>query len=485
MRSDIGLPGLLITAERETWGRVHVEAEPMLVVCPKCGSDAGLGDPALWKPIDVADTPWRGRPTTIHLAQFRYHCSPCNAQFVSSVPGINSKRQMTERLVRYIENEAPRRPRAAIAKMVGIEPDPVHRLVLGLAGRLREHHRFPTPRILGVDDIKMNKRTYHMFTDTETGRAVGFVEASEADQLESWVRHNLDASKVEVLVSDLGGQLTSLGASPLLRHAIHVADRWHILQACQKAMLKVIAQEIFILDIAAHEEKKRGVKDKQNEPKQKAKTLRAHRRELLGRRRGKRGSEATLFDEQLLAPILFAPGFERIGRAFWARIDLAKVHRCDTEAAAQAQLQKFRKAASYAGKDGEGGIAEEFKKVVESTRTYERVILNYLAARARFPDLNPAAFTTSSTENRNGVFRKSWRAAHGATNFDYLRLLALYEPWQLDLDIVECGERGCHAIEGPVSLVEGLVGQEPGASIIPRSAFRCLKHSPSAAVRTI
>lgn len=481
MLSPLGLPSLTLLAERETWRRVRIEAEPADVICEKCGTATGLSDPQPWNPVTIADTPSRGRPTEIILTQWKYRCAPCRRGFVGQADDVDGQRRMTKRLIRYIEDQSMRRPRSAIAKEVGISVDRVKALSNELADRLARHHRFPTPRVLGMDDLKLGKKIYTIFVDAETGQAVGLVPSGKAEQVEQWARANLDRERVRVLVSDLGGTnlamtcaspastgkraLRADPAPPVFPNAMHVADRWHLLQACQKGMSKVIAQELRLLDDEAAALKASGVKKRLNEPRRKARTLRNLRPDLLGRRRRIPPAEQGMFDAQLLLPTL--EQHERLGRAFWARIELAKVHRCSTSAAARAQLQRFYAAAEHAS------IADEMRKAVGRIRRNEESLINYFEAQARYPDVAASALTTSSTERRNGSVRSSWRGGRGVRRFNYLRMLALYGPLHLDVDIVECGNASCCNIEGPTRDAPGLIGQDPDHQLAARHALIC------------
>lgn len=294
MRNDLGLPSLLITQEREFWDEVEFDAEPAQIVCPKCGNANGLSDPILKHRITVNDTPSRGKPASLHYLLWRSHCSPCHHYFDASAGGIDLKRRMTDRLIAYIEAASTRRTQAAIAAEVGVSADRVRRLVNGLADRLAKGHKFPTPRVLGLDDLKMNRKLYTIVTDAETGRAIGLIEGCKADLIIQWVRNNLTVSEVKVVVSDLGAALISAAARPELAHTLHVADRWHLLQGCQQALSKVIYQELARLAASSA-----------TDAKEQAKTLRSHRQDLLGRRRTKvPASKVTLFDDKLLQPML-------------------------------------------------------------------------------------------------------------------------------------------------------------------------------------
>lgn len=466
MSNFLGLQGLRVLDEFETWERVYFEAEVDVdvVLCEACGSRAGLHKYGPWNPVVINDTPARGRPTEIKIHQHNYRCRPCARTFVGAAPEINRRQKMTRRLVRYIQDSAMHRPRSAIAEEVGIESDRVKGIALKLASRLLAH-KFPTPRVLGIDDIKMNKKVYTIFTDSERGHAVGLIETAERDNIARWIHTNLDRTKIDVVVSDLAATIIE-AVHAALPDAIHVLDRWHVQQACQKAMSVVISQTVAGLK---RTKVCNGEGVSADNAGKKAKTIQSLRAELLGRVRRRPADQMGLFDEALLQPVLAQ--YERISRAFWVRIALGEIYRSDDEASARQRVALFCKAAKHPE------IAEAMKKVVNSVLSHERLILNYFTAQTRFPDIPAAALTTSSTENRNGKLRRSWKAGRGVRNFSYLRMLALYEPWRLDRDILLCGGSlagvPCKNVEGPVSLVPGLVGQDPDQSMALPPPWRC------------
>lgn len=467
MSNFLGLPGLVILGERETWDRVYFKAEVGSVVCGKCGQGDRLGDPDQHIPVSINDTPARGRPVLISIDQYKYRCRRCARTFVGMAQEIDTRRQMTRRLIRYIEDNVMRRPRTDIAQEVGIEVDRVKAIALALANRLL-HHRFPTPRVLGIDDIRMNGKTYTIFTDSERGHAIGLIETAKRPDIERWTIENLDCNRIAVVASDLASTIAE-AVRPALPDAIHVVDRWHVQQACHKAMSTVIGQTVDSLEAQSRRLKNAGVNAGANLPRKQAKAIRKVRADLLGRGKGTAVDQADLFESQRLNPIL--ADHERIAHAFRARIALAKVYQCGDAASAREQLAQFYALAEHPS------IVGEMRGTVKRIRRHQLLILNYFGARVRFPDIPTAALTTSSTENRNGKLRKSWKAGRGVTNASYLRMLALYQPWRLDRDILLCSGivegKPCRNVEGPVPLVTGLHGQDPDQPVTSPAEQRC------------
>lgn len=468
----MGLPGLRVLDEFETWERVYFDAEVAEVLCGKCGNKSGLRERRQWNSIVINDTPARGCPTEIELQQYKYRCTPCARTFVGGAPEIDTRQKMTRRLIRYIQDSVMHRPRSAIAREVGIEPDRVKGIALKLADRL-SGHKFPTPRVLGIDDIRMNGEVYTIFTDSERGHAIGLIKTARLSNIAKWVRVNIDCPSVDIVVSDLAAAIA--GAVKLvLPDAVHVVDRWHVQRACQKAVSAVITKTLVQLDKDADVLEAQGVKSRYNAPGKEAATIRDLRPALLGFQQRKPAAEKTLLDDRLLDPVL--AHHPVLSRAVRARLELVKVYSARDDASARQQIARFYAAAKHAA------IAAEMRGILNRVKRHEGLILNYFGAQDRFPEVAKAALTTSSTENRNGKLRRSWRAGRGVRNFNYLRMLALYEPWRLDRDILLCGGSPagspCQNTEGPVTLVPGLVGQDPDRPMKLPPPWRCQSCRP-------
>lgn len=98
--------------------QVHVVLVEAAQRCPHCGHEqlAGFGR----RDEIIRDIPHRGKPCRIILSRRRYRCKACRRAFLEPVPHKAVGRQMTQRLVRYIERESTRRGYSSIARSVGV-----------------------------------------------------------------------------------------------------------------------------------------------------------------------------------------------------------------------------------------------------------------------------------------------------------------------------------------------------------------------------
>lgn len=68
----------------------------------------------------ITDIPINDKQTNITLNRRRYRCRSCRKTFLEPAPHRDEKRNMTHRLVQYIQRESQRRTFTGIAREVGV-----------------------------------------------------------------------------------------------------------------------------------------------------------------------------------------------------------------------------------------------------------------------------------------------------------------------------------------------------------------------------
>lgn len=479
----LGLPGVVVKSMTETFERVQffLDATAPLPPCPKC-LHANRLVPHGFFVAKVRDTPMRGKPSTLFIRRQRARCS-CGATCSQALPAIveTDFPKMTIRLARYIENESFRRPMAHVAAEVSAPESAVRKLVLRLADRLFDYHRFPTPIVLGIDDLRMRRKLYTVFTDGQTGHAIGLVEGGkELDIRRQMHNRGIDPTKVKVVVSDLGSSNIAVvknlfGKLPV----VHVADKWHVLKGAQEALTLVVNKEIDrlrrrrarwerVLGQHGRVVPKSHAAHPLNKMQVRISTLRDAKKHLSGARlRLSDTAQLTLdVNTMVIAPMLAR--YPNIGKAFWAKMRLHMVYMCTSRAAADVQIDRFIKRASSPS------IREQMKVIVARVETHRSLILNYHNAFVPHPSGIMAAPTSGPTERRNGSIKSAWRSGRGITNLKLLTMRALYEPWQINVDILVCGEAGCHVVDGPLKLPRHVRQQ---SFVPPAYVYRCAQCS--------
>lgn len=457
----LGIKGLRVDGVVETYDAVTCAVRVLpgkRPSCQECDDDA-LPRVHDYIQLQVADTPSRGRKTVLVLEVPRYR-HRCGATIDARRPAfLHPELPATRRLVRYAEGQTFRRPVLDIAREIGLPEPEIRKLAISLARRLRNYHRFPTPEVLAIDDLRIKRRLYTVVTDGTSGRAIALVEGGAYEDIEQELRRRgLEYDRVRCIVSDMGGSNNKVVRRLFKgKPAVHVADKWHILRYAHKALSRVISQEIDKLE----KPPKGTLPNDAKTMKAEAATIRAARRQLMGARLKDPDERQGALKLDKVGPVLRN---QRISCAFWSKIRLHQAYAADTREDA------IRLGILFAHRARNPAIVEEMKPTLAHIRRYRHPILRYWQARrADGSLLRPS---TGPAERRNGSIRKIWRSAHGFKTHALFELRALYEPWQLDVDIIICAEPRCMAVDGPI-----LPHGRKFAAVQDAADIRCSAHA--------
>jgi transposase len=435
-----GIEGIQIMGASETYDAVRCVARVLPPVdrpaCPSC-RDSRKPRVQDYVEMDVFDTPSRGRKTILTLEVPRYR-HRCGETFDGPRPAfLHPDFPATRRLIRYVEGQTFRRPVLDIAREVGMDEHDVRTLAKALAIRLHHWHRFPTPAVLGIDDLHIRKRIFTVVTDGQTGHAIALIRGGKADDVKKELkRRQFDFSAVRCVVSDMSGSNNAV-VEKLFKPlgVIHVADKWHVLRFVHRALSRVISQEIDRLEKAPPKPKSR----RSSSVEINAATIRDARSQLMSARTVRSDEPQGVLDLDLVGPVL--AGNKRIGQAFWSKIRLHQAFDAPDRATAIKRARRFVERASHKN------IREEMTPTIKHLWAHRHQILGYW--KARWPNGSLIKPTTGPTERRNGSIRKIWRSAHGYRKHELFELRVLYEPWTLDVDILPCAAPRCYAVDGP------------------------------------
>lgn len=123
---------------------VYAEASNQPSSCTACGSDRLIGHGRNEQVI--RDLPTHGKRLAIYVDTRRWRCQSCGKTFMEALPAVNTKREMTDRLVRWIGQQSLKQTFASIADDTGLGwHAPVHihleRSTLNAASLLTERLR--------------------------------------------------------------------------------------------------------------------------------------------------------------------------------------------------------------------------------------------------------------------------------------------------------------------------------------------------------
>ena len=152
----LNLAGLTVLDFKETDTDYHVQAEPAVIsrLCPHCGRSKETEVHAQ-KSLFIRDLPSHGKSVVLHLNVPRLRCKHRNQTFTATVPKVDTTRQMTERLVKWVGRQAQEHTYAEVAKQVGVDEKTVRNVFDAYVPEREKQFKRETPVWLGIDEIKL------------------------------------------------------------------------------------------------------------------------------------------------------------------------------------------------------------------------------------------------------------------------------------------------------------------------------------------
>jgi transposase len=449
--------------ETPTSFEVTASLSTKLLACPACG--ARIESKGIAAPMEIWDTPMGGKHVRYAFRGRRYECATKGCpSFTYRGPDIHPKHGISWRLWHYIQSMALKRPIKDIERITGATEDQIWPVVLNLSEKLAGH-RFPTPRVVAMDDIRFGKkRRFTVIYNAENGRPLAIVEKLDAKGIGEVLHKVIDPSAVEVFVSDMNGSNLLLGESSF-RGKPHVADKWHVVDKMQRQMSRIVNQTANKLKKAPAAELKSWKMEL--EGKFAAKDAKNWRARLAGEKvepRRRVDDEGKLI---LKTKWDILKEHQPVRLVYHARLLLRHVYRATGRGQAEKRLDRFIAFGSRPD------MPAEAAKAVKLLGEHRKQILAYFDVMWQHHDGRFRGPTTNQAEARNGKIKAMWKSSRGVKNAAYLNLRVVFEPYILGATLILC--RTCGKPE-VLSEMEGL--RRAGMDVRDPRVGRCSSCAP-------
>lgn len=233
----LNLPSWRVISCEERDDQYHLSALPAspLRVCPHCGSISLLKHGS--DKQEVRDLPCHGKWVTIAIEHQRFRCKNCKKTCYLKLPGIDTKRFMTERLVAYIERKtiSTNRTFLSIAEEVGVTPPTIRHVFDDAALRLSRTSTFVTPTILGIDELHVLGAARGVMTNLEAHTLVELLEDRRKTTIIHALRQFKQPDQIRTVVIDLWKPYRD-AIRQVLPDAVIVCDKFHVLKLATTAL---------------------------------------------------------------------------------------------------------------------------------------------------------------------------------------------------------------------------------------------------------
>lgn len=243
------LEGYVSMAAEEIDGVLYVDAE----LTDESAPDCGCANPTIKKhgprTINVKDFPIQRVPTVIRVKFQRYRCQSCRKVIQPPLPGISTKRDITERFLACLEKDTVNMRFDQAAAINGVENAFAIRVFDDYAEKMLSNYTFDLPRVLGMDEKVIGGRARFVVGDVENRKMLDMLMARDKAVLEPYFRQwdFRDRAKVEVITQDMYWGYKTLNEK-YFKAATVVVDKFHVVRYANVAVDTVRKQIQATLD---------------------------------------------------------------------------------------------------------------------------------------------------------------------------------------------------------------------------------------------
>lgn len=382
MANILNLPDFKVQRVEETDHNYHVYAEVSNSpsVCAACGSDRLIGH---GRNVQVIrDLPTHGKRLAITVDTRRWRCQSCGKTFMEALPAVNSKREMTDRLVNWISQQSLKRTFASIANDTGLDEKTIRNIFHDYINELEAEFRFETPKWMGIDEIHLIKPRC-VISNIRNNTIIDLLPNRDKKTVVNYLYNLQGKSEVQYVAMGMWTQYRD-AVQAVIPDARIVIDKFHVVRMANDAVERV----------------RRSLRE-QLTPKQR-RGLMHDRFVLLKRERDLNDKEALLLDD-------WTKNYPELGAAYCLKEGFYAVYeRSSSPEAAIAAYEAWNKAVIPEVRDAFGDLIRAFTN-------WQPWILNYFE--------HP--ITNAYTESLNSLIRVMSRLERGYS-FEALRAKILF-----------------------------------------------------------
>lgn len=233
----LNLPSWDVQDLQEDEDRYVVLAQPRTSysACPVCGGTALVKNGRDVQQIH--DLPAQGKQVMIQVRRQRYLCRDCRVSCSQSLPDVDERRNMTRRLVDYIQRKSvsTRRTFVSIAEEIGLDSRSIRNLFNEYVDLLDATVQLETPAILGIDELHVLGAPRAIFTNLEANTIIELLDNRRKASVIEFLRQLKRPEQIHTVVSDLW-QPYREAVHLALPDATPVADKFHVLKLATTAL---------------------------------------------------------------------------------------------------------------------------------------------------------------------------------------------------------------------------------------------------------
>ena len=185
----------------------------------------------------VKDLPMHGKRVGVYIYTRRYRCKSCAKTFYETLPDVDRRRPMTNRLVKWIEKNSVKRTFSSIAEEVGVDEKTIRSVFRDYVNELEKTVRFETPKWMGIDKIHLTQNRC-VITNVENNTIVDLLQNRNKETVVKYLSQLPGREKIQYVAMDMWAPYRD-AVKLALPEAIVVIDKFHVVRMANDAMEKV------------------------------------------------------------------------------------------------------------------------------------------------------------------------------------------------------------------------------------------------------
>lgn len=215
---------------------IYTETSHSPDICQACSSFEIVGYGRIEQL--VKDLPVHGKRVGVYINARRFKCKQCGKTFMEDLPGVNSKRMMTDRLVSYIGKQSLGRTFAGIAGDVGIAESTVRNIFRDYINELEQTVRFEIPQWMGIDEVHIIRKPRAVISNIQHKTIVNILIDRNKKTVAKYLSRLEGKEEVRYVAMDMWNPYRDAVKS-VLPNARIVIDKFHVVRMANEAMEKV------------------------------------------------------------------------------------------------------------------------------------------------------------------------------------------------------------------------------------------------------
>lgn len=179
----------------------------------------------------------RGKRVGLTIHAQRYFCKSCKKSFRENLPQMHPTHNMTNRLVKYIEEKSLQRPFTHLAEEIGCTEGTIRKIFRNHRDTLAAQIKFETPKIMGIDEIHLAKRARAVITNIEEKTIIEMFKDRNKATIINYLQ-GLENSHIVLNVAIDMWKPYKDAVHSVLPHSVVVIDKFHVVKMANSALEK-------------------------------------------------------------------------------------------------------------------------------------------------------------------------------------------------------------------------------------------------------